>query len=915
MTQLVGRARDVSQASGVLARTAQSGEGAILLVTGEAGIGKTAFVTEVAAQAQRLGYAAGLGRAEQAGPIAAGAPLLVALRSGPAPLLSAAQFGGLAPLHAQPLWLADRIADLLDARAQQGPLLLGIDDYQWADPLSRFAVRVLAGRLAGLPVVWLLASRGDARELAAELAGPAVDPPAVHAIGLGPLPPADIGAIAERILGAAPDGPARRWLAGAGGNPFLAVHAAEALAAAAASPDVPAAAGTLAAAVRARLAGVSGPARAAAQLAAVWGRPLGVTDAAALLACEWAPELAGWIAEAAAAGLLAEHGQQVTIRHDLLREALYAATPAAVRAALHRRCAEYLLATGHGALAAAPHMQASAGPGDERAVSVLRAAAAACEPALPETAALLMGQAFALLPPGHPLWIEVGVQYADTLAAIQHGSDVIGVVDTLLPAVTDAGLQARLQVTAARALWRAGLPGEIISRVRAALARPAVPAALEARLAGFAALASTRLGTAQAASAAATAVLATARQLADQPAEQVARQALGEVARNERHHAEALGHFRVLRHAGGDEYLAQETAALRLLDRFDEAQAVMDAASRAADERGAGLLPSLAEARMWQDFMLARFDEADAGARTLARLSDELGTATYRLETEMVAILAAIIRGDLAGARRRLDRALRDDRSDAAVRTPRLQLIASLLAALDGDPRAGLEIIRPVMATASSTRSYWPRLPEWMRVHAGIAIAAGDRDFARQAAARADVAAERNPGTASLAGIAWQVRGLVEGDPRLTRRAVDALASAPRVMLLASALADHGSLLLARGDRTPGIDALQRAWSAYDQHGATRPAAAVAAALARAGVATSTPPAPRRPDTGWAALTGAELAVTALISAGHTNRGAARALGISPNTVATHLRSVFSKLDVRSRVQLANAWHARPDGH
>jgi DNA-binding CsgD family transcriptional regulator len=158
------------------------------------------------------------------------------------------------------------------------------------------------------------------------------------------------------------------------------------------------------------------------------------------------------------------------------------------------------------------------------------------------------------------------------------------------------------------------------------------------------------------------------------------------------------------------------------------------------------------------------------------------------------------------------------------------------------------------------------------------------------------------------------VRGLVEDDPRLTGRAVDRLAASPRVMLLASALEDHGSLLLARGDRAGAADALQRAWSAYDRHGAVRPAAAVAATLAAAGAAPAAPAAPRRPDTGWAALTPAELAVAELVSAGHTNRGAARALGISPNTVATHLRSVFAKLDVRSRVQLANAWHARPAG-
>ena len=85
----------------------------------------------------------------------------------------------------------------------------------------------------------------------------------------------------------------------------------------------------------------------------------------------------------------------------------------------------------------------------------------------------------------------------------------------------------------------------------------------------------------------------------------------------------------------------------------------------------------------------------------------------------------------------------------------------------------------------------------------------------------------------------------------------------------------------------------------------------MAATLREFGLAVGSAATPRRPDKGWEALTAAELAVAELISAGNTNRLAARELGISPNTVGTHLRSVFAKLDVRSRVQLANAWHAR----
>jgi DNA-binding CsgD family transcriptional regulator len=61
-----------------------------------------------------------------------------------------------------------------------------------------------------------------------------------------------------------------------------------------------------------------------------------------------------------------------------------------------------------------------------------------------------------------------------------------------------------------------------------------------------------------------------------------------------------------------------------------------------------------------------------------------------------------------------------------------------------------------------------------------------------------------------------------------------------------------------------------------------------------------------RPDHGLEALTETERRVADLISAGHSSRAAAAELGVSPNTVNTHVRSVFAKLGVRSRVQLSN---------
>lgn len=63
-------------------------------------------------------------------------------------------------------------------------------------------------------------------------------------------------------------------------------------------------------------------------------------------------------------------------------------------------------------------------------------------------------------------------------------------------------------------------------------------------------------------------------------------------------------------------------------------------------------------------------------------------------------------------------------------------------------------------------------------------------------------------------------------------------------------------------------------------------------------------PGKRRPDYGWPSLTDSERSVAAIIAEGATNREAAAQLFLSRHTIDFHLRQIFRKLEINSRVEL-----------
>jgi len=160
-------------------------------------------------------------------------------------------------------------------------------------------------------------------------------------------------------------------------------------------------------------------------------------------------------------------------------------------------------------------------------------------------------------------------------------------------------------------------------------------------------------------------------------------------------------------------------------------------------------------------------------------------------------------------------------------------------------------------------------------------------------------------GTASARATALRCRGLLAGDPQLLLAAADEYAAAPRLLPRALVLAEAAAALARQGRAEESAAHYAEALAGFDALGAARDAARVAAALRSAGIRRGVRGARRRPASGWASLTATELQVAGLAAEGLTNPQIARRLYISRYTVETHLKHVFAKLSMTSRVQLA----------
>ena len=892
-----------------------AGRGSVVLVTGPAGSGKTTLLAEAASLAADGGilvFCGGGDPAARAVPLGA---ILDALVSTDDPPVDPARLHELSQSPDQRFWLLRELQESLEKAAHRAPLLVVVDDLQWADAATASALVTLSRRLATHRISWLLALRRGELADAAQDAVNRLEAAGASEIRLGPLDETAVAQVARDMLGGEPDEALREVLSRADGQPFLLTELLRGLrtenlvtvdgstAKLAAGARLPR---RLVDSVAGQLARLTVPARDAVEMASVLGHSFSLDELAGLLGRP-PLDLRSEIREAIAAGLLTEEGDRLGFRHDLVREAVDASLPKAVRRSMRRTAVEVMLQHGASAADVAQLVMDIAEPGDVASASLLRRAAAQIGQTSPAVAAPLSRRALDLMPHGGPGRGEAVVETIDLLVQAGRAAEAAKLLTASESDLADpvAEAQARLGIGMLMAQYA---PAAVAEQCQAALRLPGVPPALRVQLLSLLACGLDISGEADAAAGPVADAIAEAAASGDPAAEIVTfvPRALLAFAQGDWRGAIGLAGEAARRQHEAKElrmWLPETWKSLLLISelRLEEAHAIIEAGTREAENVCRNI-------RVWSmlrcraRLAAGQLADARAEAEAILDMSDEMGDGSFGYLNH----LASYVLGDIA-LRTGDPAALQTARRDAAVlygtgsgcaTTKRLG--AWLTVRLDGGPIGPdlLDVLAPGYVHACSPVGHYDAV-ELVR----LLLAAGQRPDAASVTARLENGADANPGFPGLRAAALHARALLDNDPERALAAVQAYRGDPRSLVRAAAFEDAGRLLPERA-KDEAVGYLDEALRLQSAAGAERDAARVRRLLRDYGAQR----AGGRPDPAaahWPELTASELAVVRLVIRGATDREVAQRLYISAHTVNSHLRHVFAKLGIRSRVELA----------
>ncbi len=906
LTRLRGRDPEVATLQERV-RAAAAGLSPVVLLEGPAGMGRSRLLGEAARMASGAGLTVVSGAGREVAAVAPLETLLEALRA--SGVLAAAD---LESLGESPGRILDRLVTRLCEQTRRRPLLVAIDDVQWADAASLLAVGTLAAAREAQGVLWILSRRHLAAPPELELAFARLAAGGGVRLALAPLAGGQAVELASDVLGAAPDAPLETLIEAAAGRPAYVVELLRGLldegrvdmvdgTATARGTALPA---RLDAVVTGHLRSLSPAARHLLDAGSVLGPTFTAAQAAVVLGRS-ADQVRPAVREALAARVLTSRVRRLAFAQGLVRRVVHDRLPVSLAQALHGDAGRLRAARERSPVRFDP----ATGPGEEEWNAVLRQAAraprtswAAAGDGAGRWVLELMprnGERSRLLAGAVLLFGSMGrAAEAEELAMLALDHDL------------DQESEVGVRLGVAIALIRGGRRDEAVHHVRRGL--EVAPAGGRLRAGILAAHAATlvRSEPARAARVAGAAIRVgeAAGDLTGVAGGQLVRATVA-VLGGRLDRALALAADAAQRTGPGsatpDHPRHLVALTLMALSRFEEALSVASEGRREGEETGSRWCVGICETVAAMAHLGAgRLDEARSGATTALGVARDPGLDLVGAEALAVLEEVAVRQGDLARARWCADRlsSLPADRRSLGAHPA---WTSAMLAAADGDPASALHALADAVSELRQGRLLFgavdvSRLPRAV----GIALAAGDPAQATVVATAARRLALQNRRQPAIAGSAAHAEGLLEGDASLLTEAVELLRGAGRPLALAGALEDLGLALVAEGSRARAREAVEEAHETFMARGAGRDAARLRRLLRRLGVPRRLASTPVRSVAGWGSLTESELRTVHLVAEGLTNQAVAERMFVSTHTVNTHLRHAFSKLRVRSRVDL-----------